>query len=45
MVKPQLSLGNIYYTFKSLSEGRSDSAKEHLAFDMKQPDRETEHFK
>lgn len=40
-----MSLGNTYYTFKSLFEQRSDSVKGHLALDMKQPARETEYFK
>lgn len=45
IIESLMSLGNIYYTSKSLFEGRSDSVKGHLALDMKQSDRETEYFK
>lgn len=45
IIESLMSLGNTYYTFKSLFEQRSDSVKGHLALDMKQPARETEYFK
>lgn len=40
-----MGLSNMRCTFKSLSEGRSDSLKEHLALGMKQLGSETEYFR